>query len=128
MKLTKKQKSFLNKVVNGAWSINPHTGLVDVDGYVSMSFMNLTKIPVKFGKVSGNFFCSFNKLTSLKGAPQLVEGVFYIKLDEIDISYFPVIIPQIEELIEKGIKLHRAEDFYYPYKETYYNNKIVELL
>jgi hypothetical protein len=50
MMLTNKQKSFLENVVIGKWSINQNTGLVDVEGNVLMSDMRLTEIPVKFGK------------------------------------------------------------------------------
>ena len=52
-------------------------GSIDVDGYVNLSFMNLTKLPIKFRKVIDNFFCSNNKLTSLEGAPIHVGGNFY---------------------------------------------------
>ena len=30
-------------------------GLVNVDGYVDLSFKKLTKLPLKFGEVSGDF-------------------------------------------------------------------------
>jgi hypothetical protein len=191
MKLTKEQKSFLDKVVNGVWSINSDTNLIDVNGNVSMSRMNLTKIPVKFGKVTGNFDCheneltslvgapqlvggnfycsynqltsltrapqsvgegfychanqltsllgapqsvrggfncSYNQLTSLTGAPQLVKDFFYIDLSYIDKKYYHVIIPEIEELISKGINLYKPDEYYYPYKEIHYKNKLIELL
>jgi hypothetical protein len=191
MKITKEQKSFLDKLVNGVWSINPNTGLVDVNGNVSMSLMNLTKIPVKFGKVTGNFNCPDNQLTSLvgapqsvgrdfychhnpltslvgapqsvgrdficyetqltsltgapqsvggnfdcemnrlkslKGAPQSVNGYFYIDLDFIYKKYYHVIIPQIEEMTERGIKLYKPDEYYYPHKEAYYNAKIIKSL
>jgi hypothetical protein len=36
----------------------------------------VTKLPVQFGHVNGNFYCSGNKLTSLKGAPQTLSGYF----------------------------------------------------
>ena len=36
----------------------------------------MKEIPVKFSKISGNFFCSNNKLTSLKDSPKLVNGDF----------------------------------------------------
>jgi hypothetical protein len=206
------QKSFLDKVVRGEWSINPDTGLVDVDGSVYINGRNLTKIPVNFGKVSGcfncdhnklkslkgapksvggsfyccdneltslegapitvsrsfychinqltslkgapksigsnfdcssnqlnslkgapqsiggDFICSNNQLTSLKGAPQSIGGTFDINLGEIYEEYYHVIIPEIEELISKGIKIYNPEEYYYPYKEAYYNDKIIELL
>jgi hypothetical protein len=57
------------------WSINSN-GLVDVDGDVSLSFKGLTKLPLSFGHVSGNFYCSCNKLTSLMNGPQIVGGNF----------------------------------------------------
>ena len=49
----------------------------DVDGDVSLMNMELTELPMKFGKVSGNFSCSNNKLTSLVGSPIEVNGGFY---------------------------------------------------
>lgn len=53
-------------------------GIVDVDGDVDLREKNLTKIPisVKFGKVAGDFDCSHNKLTSLKGSPKYVGESF----------------------------------------------------
>ena len=50
-------------------------GLVNVDGDVDISD-RLTKIPIKFGRVEGNFYCYNSKLTSLEGAPQSVGGHF----------------------------------------------------
>jgi hypothetical protein len=233
MILTKKESSFLDKVVKGKWSINPNTDLVDVDGIVDMSHMKLIEIPVKFGNVSGYFYCPFNQFTSLKGAPQsvggdfscndneltslagapqsvggyfnisynqltslvgapqsigggfycsynqltslvgapqsvgggfncsnnqltslagapqsvsgdficsnkqltslegapeVIGGTFDINLGEIYEEYYHVIIPEIEELISKGIKIYNPGEYYYPYKEAYYNDKIIELL
>ena len=49
----------------------------DVDGDVNLSEMDLTELPMKFGKVHGNFSCSNNKLTSLVGSPIEVNGGFY---------------------------------------------------
>jgi hypothetical protein len=190
MILTNKQKSFLDKVVYGLWSINPNTDLIDVDGCVDISSMGLTEIPFDFGDVTGNFncgnnllvnlngsprssmnfycdynlletlsggpklvsfdyYCYNNKLSSLEGSPQLVGGdfycfdnnlnilngapqsvggKFYIQLKKIDRKYHSIIIPQIEEMIERGIKLYRPEEYYYPYKEIYYNSKLIEIL
>jgi len=77
MQLTKEQLEFLDRVVKvGTWVINSE-GKIDVDGRVDMSKMNLTQIPVKFGKVSGWFDCSENNLTSLEGCPDYVGGDFY---------------------------------------------------
>jgi hypothetical protein len=49
---------------------------IDVDGNVHLHEKRLTKLPLKFGKVSGNFYCSFNELKSLSGAPLSVGGHF----------------------------------------------------
>lgn len=41
-----------------------------------MSYENLDKIPFKFGKVSGGFYCNNNNLESLEGCPYYVGGKF----------------------------------------------------
>jgi hypothetical protein len=51
-------------------------GLIDVYGNFHMSNTQLKKLPLSFGKVSGDFCCSSNKLTSLKGCPSFVGGSF----------------------------------------------------
>lgn len=51
-------------------------GSIDVDGDVYMSSKELDYIPIKFGRVSGNFICTFNKLKSLKWCPYYVGGNF----------------------------------------------------
>jgi hypothetical protein len=54
-------------------------GSIDIDGDVDLYDKGLTKIPLKFGKVSGDFSCSFNQLKSLSGAPLSVGGDFYCR-------------------------------------------------
>ncbi len=51
-------------------------GIVDVEGDVNISGRNLKKIPIKFGRVSGGFYCYNNNLTSLQGAPNEVGREF----------------------------------------------------
>jgi len=51
-------------------------GTVDVDNDVNLSSKKLTKLPLKFGKVSGNFYCNDNKLETLEGCPHSVGGNF----------------------------------------------------
>jgi len=51
-------------------------GIVDVDGDVNIYNKKLTKLPLKFGNVTGNFYCNYNELISLEGCPKLVGGVF----------------------------------------------------
>ena len=57
------------------YGINPD-GTIDVDDDVYLSNKGLTKLPLKFNKVIGNFYCYNNKLTSLEGAPQSVGDYF----------------------------------------------------
>ena len=72
--LTPRQESFLNRYTFGSWTYNPATGLVDVKGDFDCNGRGTIKTfrGVKFGKVSGDFYCRENKLTSLAGAPQEV--------------------------------------------------------
>ena len=49
---------------------------VDVDWDVNLYDKGLTKIPLKFGKVSGYFSCGDNQLKSLEGSPLSVGGGF----------------------------------------------------
>ena len=78
MNLTKEQIEFLDEVCyrREYWKLNSN-GEVDVDGGVTMGFLNLTEIPVKFGSVSSYFHCYNNQLTSLEGCPTSVGEGFY---------------------------------------------------
>ena len=51
------------------WTLNPD-GTVDVDGSVYLSKKGLSKLPLKFGRVTGYFVCHNNQLTSLVGCPK----------------------------------------------------------
>lgn len=51
-------------------------GTYSCDGDVDLSGLGLTKLPVRFKKVTGFFYCFNNKLTNLEGAPQVVGGYF----------------------------------------------------
>jgi hypothetical protein len=51
-------------------------GTIDVGGDVDLDNKNLTKLPIRFNHVSGDFNCGHNQLTSLEGAPESV-GNFY---------------------------------------------------
>ena len=56
---------------------------VKVTGYVYLSDLGLTKIPINFTEVVGDFYCAHNKLTSLEGAPKKVGGGFYCYENEL---------------------------------------------
>jgi hypothetical protein len=76
--LTQEQINWLDKCttingIKGSWTLNPKTGLVDVDGRFNCSKQGLSDFKgVKFGSVGKYFSCSENQLTSLEGAPQSV--------------------------------------------------------
>ena len=65
----------LEDIIDGTWEIKD--GLVNVDGDVEMYDTKFQEIPFVFGRVTGYFYCSSNKLTTLKGAPNYVSGDFY---------------------------------------------------
>jgi len=50
---------------------------IDVMGSVNISNKKLTKIPLKFNKVSGDFYCTDNNLNTLEGSPESVGWSFY---------------------------------------------------
>jgi hypothetical protein len=58
------------------WTLNPD-GTVDVDGDVNLAYQVLSKLPLKFGRVTGSFSCLYNRLTSLKGCPKEIGGSFW---------------------------------------------------
>ena len=51
-------------------------GRINVSGDVILAPGEDESIPVTFGTVTGNFICSGNQLTTLKGAPDVVGGNF----------------------------------------------------
>ena len=62
--------------IPGIPTINPD-GTVNIEGHCSLkSDKKVNQLPVKFGKVSGDFYCIDNQLTSLVGSPQSVGGIF----------------------------------------------------
>jgi len=58
------------------WTLN-EDGTVDVNGDVDITKKELVRLPIKFRKVSGDFYCKWNKLTTLEGGPMEVGGNFY---------------------------------------------------
>jgi hypothetical protein len=51
-------------------------GSIDVDGNVDLIDKGLTKLPLKFRNVTGDFYCYNNQLTTLEGSPQNITGYF----------------------------------------------------
>lgn len=62
--------------LEGTYTIDPDTGVVNVDGSVGLLKTNQQQLAVQFGVVTGNFFCKYHALTTLKGAPREVHGDF----------------------------------------------------
>ena len=76
--LTGEQIDFLNDCTRGKWKLNPDTGLIDVRGSFYCEDKNLDDFKgLRFGKVSGNFFCYNNNLKTLNGSPREVGGDFW---------------------------------------------------
>lgn len=64
------------------WHFNSD-GSINVDGDVDLQQMKLAKLPLKFNKVSGNFYCQNNKLSSLAGSPISVGGDFNCSINHL---------------------------------------------
>ena len=64
------------------WTLNPN-GTVDVDGNVGISGQRLSKLPLKFGRVTGYFDCSDNQLTSLEGCPPEIREDFWCSKNQL---------------------------------------------
>ena len=58
-------------------------GSIDVVGDVNLSDKRLTKLPLKFRSVTGNFYCHNNQLTSLEGCPESVGGSFWCRYNHL---------------------------------------------
>lgn len=66
-------------------------GLIDVAGDVYISDTSLRKLPLKFGKVKGGFYCHSNKLRTLKGVPESVGGDFNCANNQLkSLKYAPI--------------------------------------
>jgi hypothetical protein len=74
-------KNFIKESKEDIYTINEDS--VDVDGDVNLYGKGLTKLPLKFGKVSGYFDCGDNQLISLEGAPLSVGGDFYCSFNQL---------------------------------------------
>ena len=84
VELTQEQKDWLEECAKGRWQFNAQTGLVDVEGDFDCSEQGLDSFKgVRFGHVSGLFYCYYNNLTSLEGAPQSVGGDFVCYRNEL---------------------------------------------
>ena len=75
--LTDEQRKFLDEYIRGTWSVNSE-GLVDVQGGFYCYRQGLEDfLGIRFGRVSGYFWCWGNQLRTLEGSPRKVGGVFW---------------------------------------------------
>ena len=74
--LTDEQRKFLDRYIRGTWSVN-REGLVDVQGDFYCPRQGLEDfLGIRFGKVSGYFYCGGNQLRTLEGSPREVGSDF----------------------------------------------------
>ena len=66
----------ITKIIGKAKWTRSSDGLIDVAGDVYLDGKRLKELPLRFGTVTGNFYCYHNQLTSLAGAPAKVGGSF----------------------------------------------------
>jgi len=105
-------------------------GTVDIDDrQVNLFNRRLTKLPLKFGKVSGNFSCSNNLLTSLEFSPQSLGGSFYCQCNQLtSLEFSPQSVGDCFSFSENKLKdLYGFPEFYDG--EVYYDsNPVSEIL
>jgi hypothetical protein len=75
-------ESICRKYIITNYTINSD-GSIDVDADVNLYRKRLTKLPLKFRNVSGNFDCSYNQLTKLVGSPESVGDNFYCNSNQL---------------------------------------------
>jgi hypothetical protein len=64
---------------------------IDVDSHVILAYCSLEYIPIRFGHVSGIFYCGYNELLSLKGCPMVVGGNFHCNNNKLtSLEYCPI--------------------------------------
>ena len=74
--LTDEQRKFLDEYTRGTWSVNSE-GLVNVQGGFWCPNQGLEDfLGIRFGKVSGGFYCNGNQLRTLEGSPRVVGSGF----------------------------------------------------
>lgn len=111
-------KTFLDGQQITRYRINPN-GIIDVEGDVNLRYLGDALPPyVQFGKVTGEFKCSWSGLTTLRGCPLEVDG------DAFFICYYNNLTPNTEnfDIIYRCTGEHRLyiddnlTDAYYNYR------------
>jgi hypothetical protein len=69
-------KSWCKKMGIKGYEKNTDDKSITVNGDVDLTYKGLTELPYKFEKVTGNFWCDNNNLTSLNNSPNEIGGSF----------------------------------------------------
>lgn len=116
-------KEWLDRMEIFNYTINDDL-TVDVDNDVIIKNYKLTEIPIQFGKVTGDFRCDDNSITSLKGCPSEVFGNFTCKGNNLtSLEHSPIYVGMEyncnrNKLITlKGCPDKIIEDFFCMYNE-----------
>ena len=65
--------------------------MVNVAGNVELRRAGIKEIAVQFGEIKGDFDCSINELSSLKGSPHTVRGNFFCTSNQLTtLEYSPL--------------------------------------
>jgi hypothetical protein len=117
----------------GIWNYTINTdGSIDVNTDVLLYRRNLTKLPLKFNRVSGSFHCQDNLLTNLDGYPKEIGGFSFYDHNPITqiIDLFVNADTYIEyqetyNFVRKDCKIvkHLLEEALKDYNEYYNKNK-----
>ena len=77
----------------GIYNYNETPDGLDVINSVNLKHKNLFELPFRFHIVYGDFDCSHNHLTSLRGSPKIIHGKFTFLVNNIqDLDHFPKFI------------------------------------
>ena len=91
---TKKKttEEYLKEYNITSYTINGN-GIVDVQGDVYIPRNGMNRLPIIFGRVSGDFRCAYNSLTTLIGCPSYVDGKFIINSNSLtSLQYSPLYV------------------------------------
>ena len=103
-------------------------GYIDVNESVTLSYERLTKLPIKFNKVNGDFSCAYNQLTSLEGCPKEVNGDFVCNCNKLtSFKFAPKIIRGEFECWNNNIKSFEYFLSYVKYNIYCFGNPIFEV-
>lgn len=84
--------------------------IIDKNGFVNVGEVNLSEfrfneLPIKFGRVTGNFYCRCSKLTSLVNSPRRIDGNFNVSFNNLtSLEGFPEYVGKDVNLLNNPIR------------------------